>query len=90
MSEMSESANVIAWKEGEKGAGLLAPEQALTAVVYSRFGHQVFFLTEDGRVYLSTLKQDGLSGKLQELALPCQTVVGIACNSVHTIFEDSL
>lgn len=86
MSEMSESANVIAWKEGEIGAGLLAPEQVLTAVVYSRFGHQVFFLTEDGRVYLSTLKQDGLSGKLQELALPCQTVVGIACNSVHTIF----
>lgn len=82
---MSESANVIAWEEGEPAAALLAPEQAMTAVVSSRLG-QVFFLTEDGRVYLSTLKQDGLSGKLQELALPCQTVVGIACNSVHTIF----
>jgi amyotrophic lateral sclerosis 2 protein len=82
---MSESANVIAWEEGEPAAALLAPEQAMTAAVSSRLG-QVFFLTEDGRVYLSTLKQDGLSGKLQELALPCQTVVGIACNSIHTIF----
>lgn len=83
MSELS--ANVIAWEEGEPAQTLLAPEQAMTAVVSSRLG-QVFFLTEDGRVYLSTLKQDGLSGKLQELALPCQTVVGIACNSTHTIF----
>lgn len=79
------SANVIAWEEGEPAQTLLAPEQAMTAVVSSRLG-QVFFLTEDGRVYLSTLKQDGLSGKLQELALPCQTVVGIACNLTHTIF----
>ena len=83
MTELS--ANVIAWEEGEPALQLLAPEQAMTAVVSSRLG-QVFFLTEDGRVYLSTLKQDGLSGKLQELALPCQTVVGIACNSSHTIF----
>ena len=83
---MGEStANVIAWEEGDPAQTLLAPEQALTAVVSSRLG-QVFFLTEDGRVYLSTLKQDGLSGKLQELALPCQTVVGIACNSTHIIF----
>ena len=83
MSEFSSS--IIAWEEGEPAQTLLAPEQAMTAVVSSRLG-QVFFLTEDGRVYLSTLKQDGLSGKLQELALPCQTVVGIACNSTHTVF----
>ena len=53
------SANVIAWEEGEPALQLLAPEQAMTAVVFSRLG-QVFFLTEDGRVYLLNLKQDGL------------------------------
>lgn len=83
---MSDSfSSVIAWEEGEPAQTLLAPEQPLEAVVSSRLG-QVFFLTEDGRVFLSTLKQDGLSGKLQELALPCQTVVGIACNMSHVIF----
>lgn len=79
------SSSVIAWEEGEPAQTLLAPEQTLEAVVSSRLG-QVFFLTKDGRVFLSTLKQDGLSGKLQELALPCQTVVGIACNMSHVIF----
>ena len=57
MTELS--ANVIAWEEGEPALQLLAPEQAMTAVVFSRLG-QVFFLTEDGRVYLLNLKQDGL------------------------------
>ncbi len=83
---MSEpSANIIAWEEGEPAQTLLAPEQPLAAVASSRL-QQVFFLTEDGRVYLSTLKQDGLSGKLQELALPCQCVVGVACTFSHTLF----
>ena len=79
--------NIIAWEEGEPAQTLLAPEQPMTNVVSSHQG-QVFFLTEDGRVYLSTLKQEssGLSGKLQELALPCQCVVSIACNLTHIIF----
>lgn len=79
------SANIIAWEEGEPAQTLLAPEQPLVSIASSPF-QQVFFLTEDGRVYLSTLKQDGLSGKLQELALPCQCVVGVACTSTHTLF----
>jgi len=81
------SSNTIAWEEGEPAQTLLAPEQPINSVV-SSFQGQVFFLTEDGRVYLSTLKQEstGLSGKLQELALPCQFVVSIACNLTHILF----
>ena len=79
--------SLLAWEEGEPAQTLLAPEQPMAAVVSSHHG-QVFFLTEDGRVYLSTLKQEssGLSGKLQELALPCQCVVGVACSATHALF----
>lgn len=83
MNELPSS--ILAWEEGEPAQTLLAPEQPLASVTSSRL-QQVFFLTDDGRVYLSTLKQDGLSGKLQELALPCQCVVGIACTFTHTLF----
>lgn len=84
---MSDNGTIViaAWEEGEVAQSLLAPEQSMSTVVASRLG-QVFFLTEDGRVYLSTHKQDGLSGRLQELALPVQCVVSIACSSTHTIF----
>ena len=80
-------ASLISWEEGEPAQTLLAPEQSMAAVVSSDQG-KVIFLTDDGRVYLSTLKQEtsGLSGKLQELALPCQCVIGVACNSTHAIF----
>lgn len=76
---------VIAWEEGEMAQSLLAPEQSMNKIVASRLG-QLFFLTDDGRVYLSTHKQDGLSGRLQELALPVQCVVSITCSFTHTIF----
>ena len=83
---MNESAaNIIAWEEGEPAQTLLAPDQPMASVTSSRL-QQIFFLTDDGRVYLSTLKQDGLSGKLQELALTCQCVVGVACTFTHTFF----
>ena len=81
----NDSSIIIAWEEGEMAQSLLAPEQPMSNVVASRLG-QIFFLTEDGRVYLSTHKQDGLSGRLQELALPVQCVVSITCSFTHTIF----
>ena len=79
--------NTIAWEEGEPAQTLLAPEQSISAIVSTLDG-QVFFLTEDGRVYISTLKQEsaGLTGKIRELALPCQCVVSLACTSSHILF----
>ena len=81
------NSNIIAWEEGEPAQTLLAPEQSISTVVSTLDG-QVFFLTEDGRVFVSTLKQEsnGLCGKLQELALPCQCVVSLACTSSHILF----
>ena len=85
-SELCNS-NIIAWEEGEPAQTLLVPEQSISTVVSTLDG-QVFFLTEDGRVYVSTLKQEsaGLSGKLQELALTCQCVISLACTSSHVFF----
>lgn len=82
----------MAWQEDDPARTVPAPDQPMADVVSDDQG-QILFLTDDGRVYLSTLSSGLSSGRLQELALPCQCVIAVAAaeklSTTHLLWLNS-